>query len=45
MKNGGYLLSDDVSQNDAFLEFADRVGRQPLIIKKDNQGHFGIIKK
>jgi predicted O-methyltransferase YrrM len=45
LKNGGYLLSDDVSQNDAFLEFADRVGRQPLIIKKDNQGHFGIIKK
>ena len=45
LKNGGYLLSDDVSQNDAFLEFADRVGRKPLIIKKDNQGHFGIIKK
>lgn len=45
LKNGGYLLSDDVSQNDAFLEFADRVGRLPLIIKKDNQGHFGIIKK
>src|SRR3990170_3232787 len=41
LKDGGYLLSDDVSQNDAFLEFADRVGRQPLIIKKDNQSHFG----
>jgi len=45
LKDGGYLLSDDVSQNDAFLEFADCIGRKPLIIKKDNQSHFGIIKK
>src|SRR3990172_3991420 len=45
LKNGGYLLSDDVSQNDAFLEFADKVGRQSLIIQKDNQSHFGIIQK
>ncbi|MGI0057712.1 MAG: class I SAM-dependent methyltransferase [Nitrosarchaeum sp.] len=45
LKNGGYLMSDDVSQNDAFLEFADRVRRKPLIVKKDNQDHFGIIKK
>jgi len=45
INDGGFLFSDDVSQHDAFLEFSDSVGKQPLIIKKLNGGHFGIIKK
>jgi len=45
VKNGGFLLSDDVSQHDAFIEFADEVKMEPLIIKKENGSHFGIIKK
>jgi len=45
VNEGGFLLSDDVSQNDAFLEFADQVGREPIIIKKDDNSHFGIIIK
>ena len=45
LNNGGFLLSDDVSQNDAFLEFSDKVGKKPLIVRKDKEGHFGILKK
>ena len=45
LKNGGFLLSDDVSQNDAFLEFSDKVGKKAIIIRKDEREHFGIIKK
>ena len=45
LKNGGFLLSDDVSQNDAFLEFSDNVGKPPIIVRKDVEGHFGILKK
>jgi len=32
-------------QNDAFLEFSDNVGKQPIIVRKDVEGHFGILKK
>ncbi len=45
LKNGGFLLSDDVSQNDAFLEFSYKVGKRAIIIRKDERGHFGIIRK
>jgi len=45
LKNGGFLISDDVSQNDAFLEFSDKVEKKSIIVRKDDGGHFGIIKK
>jgi len=45
LKIGGFLLSDDVSQNDAFLEFAAQVSSDPIIIKKEKGDHFGILKK
>jgi len=45
IKDGGFLFSDDVSQHDAFIEFSDMVGKQPIIIRKENGEHFGLIKK
>jgi len=44
IKNGGFLLSDDVSENDAFLNFADHVKKEPIIIEKQG-GHFGVLPK
>ena len=38
----GLLVSDDVNQNDAFLEFGDRVQRFPLLVKSKNNIH-GIM--
>ena len=45
IKKGGFLISDDISENDAFLEFSDDVSITPIIVKKDGGGHFGIIMK
>ena len=45
IKDRGYLLSDDVSQNDAFLDFADKVSRKPIVVRKSEGNHFGIIQK
>ena len=45
IKDGGYLLSDDISQNDAFLDFADKVSRKPIVVRKSEENHFGIIQK
>ena len=46
IRKGGFLLSDDVSDHDAFLDFSDEVNRQPIIISgKEYGGHFGIIQK
>ncbi len=45
IKNGGFLMSDDVGLNDAFIDFAERVNHAPIIISKEYGGFFGIIKK
>lgn len=45
LKKGGFLISDDVSQNDAFLNFADLVQKKPIIITKNSGSHFGLIRK
>tara|TARA_B110001454_G_scaffold215946_1_gene238290 strand:+ start:45 stop:830 length:786 start_codon:yes stop_codon:yes gene_type:complete len=45
IKEGGYLLSDDVSENDAFLNFCDMMNKTPIIIPKENNRHFGIVIK
>ena len=45
IKKNGLLLSDDVSQNDAFLDFADMINHEPIIVSKVDKEHFGIIKK
>lgn len=45
MKNDGFLLSDDVFRNDAFLDFSDEVERKPIIVRKRGKNCFGIIQK
>ena len=48
IKEGGFLISDDVNENDAFLDFANKFNHKPFIIsgdKNSNNGLIGIIKK
>ncbi len=44
IKRGGFLLSDDVQGNDAFLDFCEKVKREPVIIKSEKT-FFGIVQK
>lgn len=44
IKKGGFLLSDDVSLNDSFLDFCEKVKREPIIIKGKYRC-FGVIQK
>lgn len=41
IKNDGFLLSDNVHWNDAFLDFADSINKKPFITHEG----FGIIQK
>ncbi len=41
IKDGGFLLSDNVHWNDAFLDFTDSINKKPFITREG----FGIIKK
>jgi predicted O-methyltransferase YrrM len=46
IKTGGFLFSDDVHKNNAFLDFAEIIHRKPIIVKwNDDDGFFGLIKK
>jgi len=49
IKEGGFLISDDVFLNDAFLDFANKINHKPFIIsiKKNlsDVNFIGIIKK
>lgn len=40
LREEGLLLSDDVIENDAFIDFADRVKMHPIVV-----GHMGAIHK
>jgi predicted O-methyltransferase YrrM len=40
LKNGGLLVSDDATSNDAFLDFADLHGQTPLVFNR-----MGLIRK
>jgi len=44
LKKGGLLVADDVDDNDAFLEYCERVNRIPLVIKSKSNTHGLIIK-
>jgi len=45
IKKGGFVICNDVSQHDAFLDFADEVRRKPVIVQKENSQHMGILQK
>ena len=44
IRSGGVLLSDDLN-NDAFLEFGERVGREPLVVAQGKKSPFGLLIK
>jgi len=45
IKKGGFLISDDVGFNDAFIDFAEKNQRTPIIISKDSENFYGVIQK
>jgi len=45
IKKGGFLLSDDVTMNDAFLDFTEKINHTPIIISKGDHTCLGMIKK
>ena len=44
LRHGGILVSDDVGDNLAFKEFAQMVGRPPVVVEHDGK-HQGILVK
>jgi len=46
IKKHGFLVSDDVSDNNAFLDFSENVRRKPIIIFDEiKKTYFGLIQK
>jgi len=47
IKKNGFLLSDDISGNNAFYDFCKKYNLKPLILKQDNEKklEMGIIQK
>lgn len=45
LRPGGILISDDISDNAVFAEFASRIGRDPIVIGKDDEHFVGILTK
>ena len=46
IKNNGFLLSDDILENNSFLEFYTRKNLKPILLSLLDQEHlFGILKK
>lgn len=46
MASGGVLLSDDIEANHAFVRFARRVGREPVVVSKERRaGYVGMLRK
>jgi len=44
LREGGILISDDISDNFAFFNFAESVGRVPIVVKEKNK-FIGIVVK
>ncbi len=46
IKNNGFLLSDDILENNSFLEFYRSKRLKPILLSSLDQKHiFGILKK
>ena len=47
IKKNGFLISDDVSENNAFLDFYSIVNGSPILMtsNQDNEIFLGIIRK
>ncbi len=45
LRPGGILVSDDIADNSVFHEFAGRVERDPIVIRKDVDNCLGILVK
>lgn len=44
LRRGGLFLSDDIDDNDAFREFAERVDCEPVVVRVHDK-HVGILAK
>lgn len=44
LREGGYLISDDIGDNLAFSDFCEKVDREPLVYKSDGR-YIGVIQK
>lgn len=42
---GGFLISDDIALNDAFIVFGKKIGRDPVVIKREKGGYIGYYIK
>lgn len=42
---GGFLISDDIALNDAFMVFGKKIGRDPVVIKREKGGYIGYYIK
>ena len=47
LEPGGYFVSDDVSDNEAFREFSESVEREPTVIRPgtDGEKYVGVLVK
>lgn len=45
IKTNGFLISDDISGNNAFYEFYSRLGIEPFIMPQKKNSFLGIIRK
>jgi predicted O-methyltransferase YrrM len=45
LRPSGVLISDDIADNSVFVEFAQAVGREPIVIRKDVDNCLGILVK
>jgi predicted O-methyltransferase YrrM len=45
LRAGGVLMSDDVEDNLAFRDFAEKVGRKPWVLEKKSGNYAGILIK
>lgn len=43
--NGGFLISDDIGDNNAFYDFSEKMKLTPLILKQKEDSVLGIIRK